>query len=52
MTERKVKRMGRFIVKLCFWPFLLPIWILKGLFNLLGALVVGAAIDNAVFGRR
>ena len=44
--------MGRFILILCFWPFLLPIWILKGLFRLLGALLIGAAIDDAVFGRR
>lgn len=43
--------MGKVILKLCFWPFLLPIWIVKGLFSLLGCLLIGEAIDQAVFGR-
>ena len=43
--------MGKFILKLCFWPFLLPIWIFKACLSLLGCFLIGGAIDQAVFGR-
>ena len=41
--------MLKIILKLCFLPLLLPIWILGAVLKLLGCVAIGAAIDAMIF---
>ncbi len=43
--------MFKFIIKLCFLPILLPLWLLGAVLKLLGCIAIGAAIDALIFGR-
>ncbi len=49
--ERCVISMFKFILKLCFLPILLPLWILGSVLKLLGLIAIGVAIDALIFGQ-
>ena len=50
-SVKEGKSMLRIILILCLWPFLLPIWIIRGLFTLIGGIWIGSEIDDAIFGK-
>ncbi len=50
-SAKEGKCMFRIILILCLWPILLPFWIIRGLFTLLGGIWIGSEIDDAIFGK-